>query len=82
MTVTLELKPKTHSGLLALAKARGLSLEEFLLAMVEDTVPAEPSGVPSPEARAAAFEAWSANHPYTPPLSDYAISRESMYERA
>ena len=30
--------------------------------------------------RAAAFETWSAGHRPTPPLSDYAVSRESMYE--
>jgi hypothetical protein len=34
----------------------------------------------SPEQRATAFEAWSANHRATPPLSDHAVSREAMYE--
>ena len=35
----------------------------------------------SPEQRAAAFESWSANHRVNQPLSDYAVSRESMYGR-
>ncbi|HWY20126.1 MAG TPA: hypothetical protein VNX26_02840 [Candidatus Acidoferrum sp.] len=34
----------------------------------------------SPEERAAAFEEWSAGHRPTPPLSDYAVSRDGMYE--
>jgi len=34
----------------------------------------------TPEERAAAYEAWSAQHRSTPPLSDYAVSREAMYE--
>ena len=34
----------------------------------------------SPEERAAAFEAWSAGHRPTPDLSDYAVSRDSIYE--
>jgi hypothetical protein len=33
-----------------------------------------------PEERAAAFEAWSAGHRFSPPLSDYAVSREAIYE--
>jgi len=32
------------------------------------------------EERAAAFEAWAASHRVTPPLSDDAVSRESIYE--
>jgi hypothetical protein len=48
--------------------------------MVEGVVlPAAPDSSSS-EQRAAAFESWSANHRVTPPLSDYAVSREAMYE--
>jgi hypothetical protein len=57
-----------------------MTVEEYLLSMVEGVVlPAAPNTL-SPEQRAAAFEAWSANHRLTPPLSDYAVSREAMYE--
>jgi hypothetical protein len=80
MTVTLDLKPETQKGLLELAHAAGMSLEEYLLAMVEGAVFSRAPKVRSPEERAAAFEAWSAGHRYTPPLSDRAVSRESMYE--
>jgi hypothetical protein len=34
----------------------------------------------SAEERAAAFEIWSASHRSTEPLSDYAVSREGIYE--
>jgi hypothetical protein len=57
-----------------------MSVEEYVLSLVEETVlPAVKNGL-SPEERAAAFEAWSARHRPTPPLSDYAVSREAMYE--
>jgi hypothetical protein len=36
----------------------------------------------APDERAAAFEAWSLGHRMTPPLSDYALSRDVMDEGA
>ena len=80
MTVALDLKPETHAGLLALAETAGISVEEYLRAMVEGAVLAQPRKTLSPEERSAAFEAWSAGHEHTPLLSDFAVSRESMYE--
>jgi hypothetical protein len=51
-----------------------------LLSVVESVVlPTEPNES-SFEQRAAAFESWSANHRNTAPLSDFAVSREAMYE--
>lgn len=80
MTVTLNLRPEVEVGLLAQAKVTGMTLEEYLLSVVEGVIlPAAPASL-SFEQRAAAFEAWSANHRATPPLSDYAVSREAMYE--
>jgi hypothetical protein len=80
MAVTLTFKPEVEAGLLAQARVSGMTVEQCLLFMVEGAVlPAAPN-TSSPEQRAAAFEAWSANHRVTPPLSDYAVSRESMYE--
>jgi hypothetical protein len=80
MTVTLKFKPEVEAGLLAQAQASGMSVEEYVLSVVEGTVlPAVKNGL-SPEERAAAFEAWSARHRPTAPLSDEAVSRESMYE--
>jgi hypothetical protein len=80
VTVTLNLRPEVEAGLLAQAKVTGLSVEEYLRSVVEGVVLPMTSGKMSPDERAAAFQAWSANHLATPPLSDDAISRESMYE--
>ena len=80
MTVTLKFKPEVEAGVLAQAQARGMSVEEYVLSVVEGTVLPAAKNRLSPEQRAAAFEAWSAGHRPTPPLSDYAVSREAMYE--
>lgn len=79
MTITLTLKPEVEAGLIAQAQAKGMTLEDYLLSMVEGAA-LSPQKTMSPAERAAAFEAWSANHPPTPALSDYAVSRDSMYE--
>jgi hypothetical protein len=77
--MTLNFTAEVEAGLVAQAQASGMSVEEYLLSMVKGTAPTTDKGL-SPEQRAAAFEAWSANHRPTPPLSEYAVSRESMYE--
>jgi hypothetical protein len=80
MTVTLTLKPDVEAGLLAQARITGMTVEDCLLSMVEGVLLPATQNALSPEQRAAAFETWSANHRVTPPLSDYAVSREAMYE--
>lgn len=80
MTVTLKFKPEVEAGLLAQAEASGMSLEEYVLSVVEGTVLPTAKNRLSPEERAAAFEAWSTDHRPTPPLSDDAVSREAIYE--
>lgn len=80
MTVTLKIKPDVEAGLLAQAQASGMSVEEYVLSVVEGAVLPGAKNRLSPEERAAAYEAWSARHRPTPPLSDDAVSRESMYE--
>ncbi len=80
MTVKLKLKPEVEAGLLTQAKTRGMTLEEYVLSVVEGAVLPKTQGALSAEERAAAFEAWSAGHRPTPLLSDYAVSREAMYE--
>jgi hypothetical protein len=80
MTVTLKLKPEVEAGLLEQARASGMTLDEYLLSMVEGVVLLKAQESSSAEERAAAFEAWSAGHRPTPFLSDYAVSREAMYE--
>jgi len=56
-----------------------MTLEQYLVSMVEGAALANAAAM-SPEERAAAFEAWSAAHRTAAPLSDYGVSRESMYE--
>ncbi|MGD0568873.1 MAG: hypothetical protein ABSA78_10745 [Candidatus Sulfotelmatobacter sp.] len=80
MTVTLNLKPELEAGLLAQAQASGMTVEEYLLSVVEGAVLPAVQKALSAEEHAVAFEAWSAGHRPTTPLSDYAVSRESMYE--
>jgi hypothetical protein len=77
MTITLHLKREVELGLLAQAQVSGMTVEEFVLSVVESAVlpPAPPA--PSFEQRAAAFEAWSANHRVTPPLSDHAYKHSA-----
>jgi len=80
MTVTLTLKPDVEAGLLAQAQAAGMTVEQYLLLMVEGAVLPVATAALSAEQRAAAFESWAAGHRATPLLSDYAVSREAMYE--
>ena len=80
MTVTLTLRPEIEAGLLAQAQVLGMTLEDYLLSLVEGVVLPAASKTSSPHQRAAAFEAWSANHRLSPPLSECAVSREAMYD--
>jgi hypothetical protein len=80
MTVTLNLKPELEAGLLAQARVSGMTVEEYVLSVVESAVLPMAQQALSNEERAAAFEAWAAGHRPTPLLSDYAVGRESMYE--
>ena len=80
MTVTLKLRPELEAGLLAQAQASGMTLEDYLLSLVEGAVGPKAQNSASVEERATAFEAWAAGHRPTPLLSDLAVSREAMYE--
>jgi len=80
MTVTLNLKPELEAGLFAQAQASGMTVEEYLLSVVEGAVLPTMQKTLSSEDRAAAFEAWSAGHRPTPLLSDFAVSRDGIYE--
>jgi hypothetical protein len=80
MTVTLHLKPEIEAGLIAQAQLAGMTVEQYVLSMVEGIAVPSTYDVLSAVQRAEAFQAWSAAHHTTPPLSDYAVSRESMYD--
>jgi hypothetical protein len=66
---------------MARASTSGKTIEEYLLLVVEGAVLPTPRKLTS-EQRAAALEAWSASHRFAPPLSDHAVSRESIYINA
>jgi hypothetical protein len=82
--VTLELKPKVEEQLEALAKQSGLSVEDYLEKKVEEMISAsEPRPAKTPEERVRLWREFVNSHAdiQAPPLSDEAISRESIYTR-
>lgn len=82
MTVTLELKPEVEEQLEALAKQSGVSVEDYLEKKVEEMISAsEPTPAKTPQERVRLWNEWVNSHDYikAPPLSDEAISRESIY---
>ena len=84
MTVTLELKPEVSEQLEAQAKASGLSVKDYLEKRVEELISAsEPQPAKTPEERLRLWREFVSSHDdiNAPPLSDEAISRESIYER-
>ena len=80
MTVTL--KPDLEQELAARAKAQGLTTEEFVNRVLEKIVAQEKSAAElTGDERARILDEWTANHAVGgPPLSDYAVSRESIYK--
>jgi hypothetical protein len=77
MTVTIDLRPEIEASLAALAAQNGVTLPEYISRMVEQQIPLRPRL--SPAERAAAWRDSVKDIPYSPPLSDEAISRESIY---
>lgn len=81
MTVTLELKPEVEERIIAAAEASGLSVEEYIQRKLEgkSTAP-DPNKIPFEE-WLQRFNDWVHSHDHikAPPLSDEAISRESIY---
>jgi hypothetical protein len=82
MTVTLELKPEVGERIIAEANARGLSVEDYIQQELEAKVrtPERPEQMPYEE-WLQKWNDWLASHDYikAPPLSDEAISRETIY---
>lgn len=85
MTITLELKPELEARLISQAAKQGVSIEELVERFIELlTVTSDQSAqtVLSPHDRAAQFGQWAKRRvSNAPPLSDAAISRESIYTR-
>jgi hypothetical protein len=84
MSIQIELKPEIEAELKALARKKGVPVNKYVQGILEQFAPthlAETSM--TREDRAKAFQDWVANFPYrrNKPLSDDAISRESLYRR-
>ncbi len=82
MTVTL--RPDLEEELTARARAEDLTIEEFVNRELERLVAKTPApGLKlAPEQRVRLWEEFLASHSVDgPPLSDYAVSRESIYTR-
>lgn len=85
MAITLVLKPETEARLITQAAAKGISVEQYLESLIETnlTIEAEQS-LPQKQTTEDWIELLEAfcNNPAlanVPPLSDEAISRESIY---
>jgi hypothetical protein len=82
MTVTLELKPEVEEQLEAQARESGLSVKDYLEKRVEEMIRAsELQPAKTPEERVRLWQEFLNSHDdiKAPPLSDEAISRESIY---
>ena len=82
MTVTLNLPPQVEQAYLAEAQARGLPLDEVVREVLVAARPAANAAELSPDEWMRAFKAWAHSHDHDnlPVLSDYAVSRDSMYD--
>ena len=80
MTVTLELETEIEAELVARAKAEGLRTEEFIKRELSRLLASTKKIETTPNERARLWEEWVSGHSIGgPPLSDYAVSRESIY---
>jgi hypothetical protein len=81
--VKLEIPPETEAALTAFARARGLTVEQWLLTLVEQHVPSGRTAhlqKTNPAEWMRQFRAWAESHDRTTPLlSDEAVNRESFY---
>jgi hypothetical protein len=66
--------------LATLAAEQGVSVTEYVRRLLEHQVPLPKQTGLSPVERATAWREAAKGLPHTPPLSDEAISRESMYD--
>lgn len=83
MTVTLKLKPEVEERIVAEATARGLSVETYILNVLEKEATNGGTSfalTATPEEWKKAFLDWvHTERPAHAPLSDEALSRESIY---
>lgn len=83
MIIQIDVEPDLANKIAAQAQAQGISMDDYLHHLLEKTVvKEEPKPTLSPQEKVRVFRAWAASHKSSaPPLSDEAISRESIYTR-
>jgi hypothetical protein len=81
--MTILLRPELEEELAARARAAGLSTEEFVNRELERLVVSpHPVAKLTPQERVRLWKEFLTTHSVGgPPLSDYAVSRESIYTR-
>lgn len=82
MTVRLELTPDIEAGLLAQARASGLSIEAYAERVLRERITTTSSPQSGPTAKAKAFEEWARNHSALPILPAEAYRRENLVRDA
>ena len=80
MGTALEVKSKTAEKLRQLAESRKVSIDQLLADYIPGLASEEMhQNGDQPVDKARAFDEWADSFPDTPPLSDEAISRASIY---
>jgi hypothetical protein len=79
VSMKIELPREIEAGLAVRAAAEGISLPEYVARLLLEQIAPDTTGTLSPAERAAAWREAATGLPRTPPLSDEAISRESIY---
>lgn len=81
MSIQIDLNPEMEADLAARAAACGVPLSQYVRTVLEQLVPTFGNEQLSPEERARALREWADQFPYrrTTPISDEALSRESLY---
>jgi len=77
--MTIGLPSDIEAGLTAQARAHSLELPQYVERLLREQVPPRAAQTLSPAERAAAWRESARGLPHTPPLSDDAVSRESIY---
>jgi hypothetical protein len=79
MTVTIQLPSDIEADLVGQARDHGLELPRYVEHLLREHVSPRAGSALPPAERAAAWRESTRGLPHTPPLSDDAISRESIY---
>ena len=79
MTVTLDLKPDLEQRVVAQAAAEGVSLESYLLSVIETAAVRNTTERPTLEEFEAAMDEIAEGTDHIPVLDPEAITRESIY---